>query len=128
MKNFITICVLMIFICLLSGGSCSTLGDLSNTNEFQENSFVEITSNPLGAIIEIDDIYMGKTPLKIPANNKTIVNACDLYLNHDNKFAMITIRATPKNEGYTQVKIIKCNQIFSGVKLYFDMRLQPINR
>ena len=77
-----------------------------------KNYAVEITSEPSGAKIEINQGYVGETPLRYTFNGSVGLAA------------YTTIRALPISAGQnTQTKIFRGNEIIPA-RIYFDMNLR----
>lgn len=112
--------VLLAMLLTLQG--CATTQE-SNTSRFwgdggfgkmqYKDYQIEIISEPSGAKIEVDNNYIGETPLIYTGNG-------DL-----GPFNTVVVKAYPTEIGqYTQTKILSGKNILPR-KLYFDMRLVP---
>lgn len=102
--------------------SCLFLGCATNQQTASRNIcgpiVAQITSTPSGARIEIDDNYIGKTPL-----TTTIKRQCTQFGWAEH---VIFINALPTNPGqYVQRKIIGLDQQIP-TNIYFEMNLVPI--
>lgn len=108
---------LSIVLAILLLSSCFAFRPLRyNVVPHKTENAIEIISDPVGARIEINDDYIGDTPLfveiKAPVNIEGEVNT-DLY-----------IRAIPKQAGYTQSKDLKWGRL--PKRIFFDMHLHPV--
>jgi hypothetical protein len=104
----------------------------------KRGSPLKIISEPSGAVIEIDNMYVGKTPLTIVVNdyckycfdcasvNEGEIDVCEsiglLNIN------MVNIKATPIKKGYVQEKFLTCRQFFDGGKVFFNTNLVPASK
>jgi len=112
-----------IFLCaslLILTAGCATVGGPSDPIH-QTTLMTEIISDPPGAKIEINDEYVGETPLTIHIKR---IYASDGY--GGGSWGIVQIKANPVLAGqYVQVKIIMVDQP-TPKKMYFDMRLGPV--
>lgn len=79
---------------------------------------IEILTEPSGARIEVNDEFLGEAPL-----TATVARGCSAY-----SLNAVTIRALPREAGHcTQGKFISSSDSVPR-KVFFDMRLCPINQ
>lgn len=120
----ITVLMMILFV-----GGCHTSEKTQNTSSSQQPSrtakfSVDIVSDPSGAIIEINDDYIGKTPLTVELEGWVATRT--FARNH--KIVAHPLRAG----GYTQVKIFsgwsEASRTYGDTvpkKIYFNMSLEP---
>lgn len=116
--------VLIVTFFLLSGCATSSSYITPGSNAYYDQ-FVEIISDPTGAKIEINNQYMGETPLKVRFTRQTVVDWVTSW--GETKFvpSPFIIKAYPVQSGqYLQTKYIGS---YDGIptKLYFNMNLEP---
>jgi hypothetical protein len=88
---------------------------------------IKIISKPSGSIIEVNNVYVGETPLTILTSDKVLTNICFDTDNQWSEYGYVNIKATPKDIGYTQSKLLGCKQLTQDLTIFFDMRLEPVN-
>lgn len=114
-----------VVLLLLSVSGCQTLGSSVSLGSKTAKFSVEIISEPSGAKVEINDNYIGKTPLVIELEGWKSTRT--FARSH-------TIVAHPVSAGgYTQVKVFtgwgEPDYTYGKVipeKIYFNMNLAPV--
>lgn len=105
--------VMMLFIL-----SCDKSSSPIKTSTQPAKGLTEIISNPPGAKIEINDEYVGDTPIfvKLPRISR----------RSGNIYEKISVKAYPSQPGqYTQKKLIDTRRRVPA-RLLFDMNLEPV--
>ncbi len=109
----------LLMVCLIVSGCATPTKPNSVTSGFYggfdyKQYKVQIISEPPGAKIEIDNDYVGTTPLT------------QVLDGHVGMFTTSVIKAYPIEQGqYVQTKIIYGNQHMPR-KIYFNMNLKPV--
>jgi len=99
---------------------CATFGG-PNDPIHQKTLMTEIISEPPGAKIEINDEYVGETPLTLHIQRVFSPDGLG-----GGSWSSITIKANPVLGGqYVQVKYISMDQP-TPKKIYFNMDLGPV--
>ena len=126
MKKLIYLFVLVI----LTNGCVTTQNVVPGSNQYCDQ-YVETISDPPGAKIEINNQYMGETPLTVRLTRKTNYDWWNSSLVGGAAAVQIeaspfTINAYPDQAGqFTQKKYIGPNDVIPN-KIYFNMNLGPI--
>lgn len=133
MKNYLLLISLFLSF-ILSGSSCGSM--IQDNAAYQNRSILSsnkeakfsIISKPEGAIIEINNEYLGTAPIELSSNISAVKQICDSSCSTDDclKKAFVKITATPKEKGFVQTKYVSCYQIYSGAKFFFDTTLEQV--
>lgn len=115
---------------MLVSGCATTQNIALGSNQYCDH-YVEIISDPLGAKIEINNQYMGETPLTIRLTRRTNYDWWNSSLVGGAAAIQIEaspfmINAYPNQTGqFTQTKYIGPNDVIPS-KIYFNMNLGPV--
>ena len=112
-----TLIYLLILITILAG--CITTPPKIQVVSGPTEKSTEIISDPPGARIEINNEFVGETPLFVE-----IRRYCNDWTGAE--YCNVIIKATPKEKGqYTQSKYFDYS-IKIPKRIFFDMRLEPV--